>query len=102
MPPPLRPAQARETDETPTRRYRRTINEIREERGLICEACGEPARHGHHMIPVTETSIHSELVYDKGNILLLCDNCHSLMHPRLRNIDWKRAKRDRGQGLRRR
>jgi len=37
--------------------YLKTIQTIRRERGEHCEACGIPATHGHHVIPVSETSI---------------------------------------------
>ena len=83
-------------------RYVTVLNAIRQERGCFCEACGVPAKHGHHIIPVSETGIAAELVFEPANILLLCDDCHALMHPLLRNIaDWKRARKDRGQALHR-
>ena len=37
--------------------YLKTIQTIRRERGEYCECCGMPATHGHHVIPVSETSI---------------------------------------------
>jgi len=81
-------------------RYLRVLKQIRRERGEYCEACGAPAKHGHHIIPVSETSIASELVYEPANIMILCDDCHALMHPLLRNVsDWKRARKNRGQAL---
>ena len=81
------------------RRYRAIVNEIRRERGDICEACGEPATHPHHIIPVSETSIHSELVFAKENMILLCDDCHTLMHPGYRDIGWDRVRIGRGLAL---
>ena len=57
-------------------RYISVLKEIKAERGEICEACGCPAKHGHHIIPVSKTSIHSELLYEKSNIIILCDDCH--------------------------
>lgn len=85
------------------KRYIQVLKKIREDRGLFCEACGEPAKHGHHIIPVSETRIHSELVYEPANIILLCDECHALMHPLIRNVsDWKKARKQRGQTLNRR
>lgn len=84
-------------------RYIRLIARLRRERGEFCEACGAPARHGHHIVPVAVTSIHSALVYEPANILILCDDCHALMHPLIRNIsEWGIAKVDRGQALLRR
>lgn len=80
--------------------YLAIIASIRRERGDHCEACGEYATHGHHIIPVSETSIASALVYEPANIMLLCDDCHALMHPLLRNVsDWDLARRTRGRAL---
>lgn len=80
------------------RRYMAVLNTIRAQRGCYCEACGVPAHHGHHIIPVSETGIAAELVYDPANIIILCDDCHAL----LRNIaEWGRARKDRGQALHR-
>jgi 5-methylcytosine-specific restriction endonuclease McrA len=85
------------------KQYISVIQQIRAERGDICEACGSPATHGHHIIPVSETSIHSELVYEPANIMILCDDCHALMHPLLRNVsEWQKARKGRGQALLRR
>ncbi|MBU2060156.1 MAG: HNH endonuclease [Gammaproteobacteria bacterium] len=85
---------------TALQRYHEVVRRIRRERGERCEACAVRARHPHHIIPVSETSIASELVYDPANMLILCDECHALMHPGLRNIsDWGRARRERGQAL---
>ena len=85
---------------TPMKRYLRVLRSIREERGSVCEVCGTPTTHGHHIIPVSETSIASELVFEPANIMLLCDLCHSLMHPGIRNIsDWRGARQRRGIAL---
>ena len=81
------------------KRYLDVLKAIRKERGEFCEACGVPARYGHHIIPVSETSIHSELVYEPANIILLCDECHPLMHPLLRNQTWGTARKNRGRDL---
>lgn len=81
-------------------RYLAVLTEIKKERGEKCEGCGMPAKHGHHIIPVSETSIASELVFEPANILILCDDCHALMHPNLRNIsDWVGARKRRGRDL---
>lgn len=81
-------------------RYREVLRQILTERGEECEACHKPATHGHHIIPVSETSIASELVFETANIIILCDECHALMHPNLRNVsDWKGARKRRGQAL---
>jgi len=82
------------------KKYQDVLNKIKTERGEICECCGEKAVHGHHIIPVSETSIASELVFMPENIMILCDDCHALMHPLLRNIsDWQGARKRRGQAL---
>lgn len=84
------------------KRYRAVVAAVLDERGRVCEACGAPATHCHHIAPVSFTSIHSELVYEPANLIVLCDECHSLMHPGHRSYDWKAARRGRGQALARR
>lgn len=82
------------------KRYIDVLKAIRRKRGEFCEACGVPAKHGHHIVPVSETSIHSELVYEPANILLLGEDCHALMHPLIRNIsEWGTARIDRGRAF---
>ena len=85
------------------RRYREVIAQVLHDRGRHCEACGTDANHIHHMIRVSDSGIHSELVYEPANMLVLCDDCHALMHPLLRNVsDWKGARKRRGATLIRR
>jgi len=85
------------------KKYLDALTKIRNDRGEKCECCHDPAKHGHHIIGVGETSIHSELVYEPANIMLLCSDCHALMHPLIRNIsEWGIAKIDRGLMLSRR
>jgi 5-methylcytosine-specific restriction endonuclease McrA len=82
------------------KRYLAILKQIRAERGEHCEACGLPAIHGHHIVPCSETGIASELVFEPANIMLLCSECHSLMHPCIRDgCQWGIAKRGRGQAL---
>ncbi len=82
------------------KRYLDMLNRIIQERGAFCECCHVEAIHGHHVIPVSETSIASELVFEPANIMILCDDCHALMHPLLRNIsDWQGARIRRGHSL---
>jgi len=89
--------------ENAVQRYQRIVREVRAERGDFCEACGAPATHVHHIIRVSETRIHSELVYEPANMLILCDECHALMHPLLRNVsEWQGARKRRGAMLSRR
>lgn len=83
------------------KRYLLVLKQIRAERGEFCEVCGVPAKHAHHIYPVSESSIHSELVYDPANLLILCDNCHLLMHPGIRRTDWLKIRKGRGQAIRR-
>lgn len=82
------------------KRYLDILKQIRRERGLKYEACGAPAHHGHHIIPVSETGIHAGLVYEPANIMILCDDCHLLMHPGIRSTDWLTIRRGRGQAIR--
>lgn len=68
-----------------------------------CEACGAPAKYTHHIHRVSETSIYSVLFADPANLLLLCDDCHALMHPLLRGGPrWMVARKQRGNALSRR
>ena len=84
------------------RRYIAVLQKIRAERGERCEACGVPAHHGHHIIPTVDTGIASELVYEPANIMILCDDCHALMHPGIRNIsEWSQARKGRARAIRR-
>ncbi len=82
------------------KRYLDVLKNIQTERGEYCECCGVQAKHGHHIIGVSETGLASELVYEPSNIMLLCDDCHALMHPLDRRIsDWGRARKDQGQRI---
>ena len=85
------------------RRYRAVVKAVLAARGRYCEACGRFANHFHHIIRVSESRIHSELVYEPANMLILCDECHALMHPLLRNVsEWRGARKRRGAALIRR
>lgn len=70
---------------SPQQRYRRAVADVVERRGHVCEACGSSASHVHHINSASETGIDSELLVDPANMLLLCDDCHCLMHPGTRN-----------------
>jgi Na+-transporting NADH:ubiquinone oxidoreductase subunit NqrA len=48
---------------TDLKRYQQVVRRVRAERGDHCELCGYPATHIHHIIPVSETRIHSPLVF---------------------------------------
>lgn len=69
-------------------RYREFIKQILAERGAKCECCGVPARHPHHIIPVQETGINSEMVYESANVMIVCSDCHCLFHPNQRKYPW--------------
>jgi len=73
------------------RRYRRAIADVLEARGEFCEVCGVPAHHVHHVHTVSETGIAHALAYEPANMLILCNDCHVLMHPgsRNRNMWWR-------------
>ena len=87
---------------TELRRYKAVKSQILAERGHRCEACGAYAEHPHHIIPVSETGIAAELTYEPANILILCDDCHALMHPKLRNVaEWMIGRKDRYRALHR-
>lgn len=87
------------------RRYRRAIFAVLEQRGEECEACHVPARHVHHIITVATSGIDSELAYEPANMLVLCNDCHALMHPgsKNRNMWWRmnEAGQSRGHALNR-
>ena len=82
-------------------RYIALLAQVRAERGEYCEACGVPARHVHHIIPVRKTGINADLVYEPANVTILCDDCHLLMHPLLRRTDWLTIRGLRGRSLQR-
>lgn len=79
--------------------YLRVLKQIRQERGCFCEACGIPATHGHHIIPVSATGIGSPLFVDPANIMILCDDCHALMHPLIRRTEWTTVRKGRGLAI---
>lgn len=86
------------------RRYRSIVAAVVDARGHRCEGCGTPAEHVHHINPVSETGIASELAYEPANMLVLCDDCHCLMHPGTRNrnmrLRFASAASARGRSLR--
>ena len=84
------------------KKYLDVCKKIRKERGEYCECCGVPSRHMHHIMPVSETSIHSIMVYEESNLMILCDDCHLLMHPLIRRPEWGEARKGRGRALNRR
>jgi len=81
------------------KRYLAVLKQIRRERGEFCEACGVPAKHGHHIIPVSESGITSEFLYEPANIMLLCDDCHALMHPGRRRMNWLEMRKGRSRAI---
>lgn len=85
---------------SPLARYRRVLAAVRAERGERCEACGYPTRMAHHVNAVGITGIADALVHEPANLLLLCDDCHALMHPGRRGYSWLAAKAQRSAALR--
>lgn len=82
--------------------YKAFLARIREDRPR-CESCGAlPAEvgqarlHAHHCMHVASLGIHDPAVFDGGNVLVLCNACHALMHPGLRRYDWDKAAGKRG------
>ena len=84
---------------SPVTRYKRVLAAVRAERGERCEACGVPARSGHHIVSVGLAGIASELVYAPANLMILCNDCHALFHPGRRAYPWLDAARRRGVHL---
>lgn len=82
------------------RRYKAMIAAVLAERGAFCEACGVPATHVHHIIPIRESGINSELVFEPANVIILCDSDHLLMHPGIRKTNWLLIRGNRGRALR--
>jgi len=81
-------------------KYLKVLREVREKRGCFCEACGVAAKYIHHIIPVSLQRIHSNLMYEPANMIILCSECHALMHPLIRNIsEWNVAKKERWQTI---
>lgn len=68
--------------------YARLVARLRAERGNRCELCGSSPGHPHHICAVGITGIASDLVIEPANILLLCNDCHALMHPQKRSYPW--------------
>lgn len=100
-----RRCHARSVEAATQRRYRRAIFTVLEQRGEICEACGAAARHVHHIITVATSGIDSELAFEPANMMVLCNECHALMHPgsKNRNMWWRmhEAGKSRGHALNR-
>ena len=70
------------------REYRAAQAQVRRERGETCEVCRVPARATHHLASVGSTGIASPLVSDPRNLLVVCDDCHTLFHPGRRVYPW--------------
>ncbi len=73
------------------RLYISVVADVLEARDSRCESCGAPdIEHVHHIIPVSETGICSELAIEPANMMVLCNDCHVLFHPgsRNRNMWW--------------
>ena len=77
----------------------RMLDRVRRERGASCEACGIPATHVHHIIPIRKTGINADLAYEPANVIILCDDDHLLMHPLIRKTNWLMIRALRGRAL---
>ena len=81
-------ARATPPELTPRRAYLAAPRQVRAERGERCEVCATPARATHHLAAVGSTGIASALVSDPDNLLIVCDDCHTLFHPGRRVYPW--------------
>ncbi|WP_032922440.1 HNH endonuclease [Leptospira santarosai] len=85
--------------------YRSFANRIVSER-LQCESCratteevGQKRLHIHHLMHVARLGLDDPAIIDEGNILVLCNHCHSLFHPGSRVYNWFLAGLNRGVQL---
>ena len=88
-PPGRRDRQGRQVSRA--RLYISVVADVLEARDFRCESCGAPdIEHVHHIVPVSETGICSELAIEPANMMVLCNDCHVLFHPgsRNRNMWW--------------
>ncbi len=54
----------------------------------FCQYCNQPATQVHHLIPIAKGGDNRE-----GNLIPLCDNCHSLIEGKHFDKAWKEAQR---------
>lgn len=86
--------------------YLAWARDVRQRRGARCESCGhKPAAlgqtrlHLHHLMSVHQLGLEDPGVMDEGNVLVLCNACHSLFHPGYRFYQWQMAGQGRGRRL---
>jgi 5-methylcytosine-specific restriction endonuclease McrA len=53
-----------------------------------CEKCGAIGEEVHHIIPLTTENINNpEITLGKGNLILLCKDCHNEEHGRFKKTE---------------
>lgn len=78
-----------------TRLSQSDINQIKKAHGYICKACGidfakfypdigEDFIEAHHMIPYSDMKDGAKRKLNEDDFVMLCPNCHSMIH-RLEN-----------------
>ncbi|TGK12848.1 HNH endonuclease signature motif containing protein [Leptospira stimsonii] len=82
--------------------YKTFVSALVEKRGR-CDSCGNTAKevgqkklHIHHLIHVSRLGLSDPAITDEGNVLVLCNHCHSLFHPLKREYNWFMAGVSRG------
>ncbi|EMM94270.1 HNH endonuclease (plasmid) [Leptospira interrogans serovar Icterohaemorrhagiae] len=85
--------------------YKMFVNTLVGSRGK-CDSCGNTATevgqkklHVHHLIHVVRLGLSDPAILDEGNILVLCNHCHSLFHPLKREYNWFIAGVSRGVNI---
>jgi len=102
------PANAAPAPRTLRAQYQAFIRDLLRQRPR-CESCGhtaqevgQPRLHVHHCMRVELLGVHDPATTDAGNALVLCNQCHALMHPLKRRYDelaWRGAGAERGRAL---
>jgi hypothetical protein len=52
---------------------------------LTCQFCREKKKKSnelvcHHIIPIKKSGVNTHLLMDEGNIIVLCHDCHNMVH----------------------
>lgn len=77
------------TEQIKSPNWQRKRNEILNLRGYKCEQCGDTQTqlHVHHRFYIKGRMIHE---YDNDVLQVLCEKCHSEVHNKKENIDFKK------------